>query len=55
MNLQQITDAAQSYLAVLLTYDLMHIGAVVLLIARLIVDIPPAIALIKKYLAKDKK
>ena len=46
----------QSYIAIILGwidhYDLMHVGAVVLLIARLICDVPEAIKYILSLLRK---
>jgi hypothetical protein len=52
-------DTAQSYTAIVLSwidhYDLMHIGATVLLIARLICDVPPAYQYLKSKFTKDKQ
>lgn len=55
-DLHEVVDAIVSYFAAALAFfvslPLMKIGGAVLLIARLIVDIPPAFAKIKSFLHK---
>jgi hypothetical protein len=52
--LQEYTDALLSYLTVAIAFlaslPLMKIGGAILLVARLIVDVPPAYKKIKKML-----
>lgn len=58
LDSNHIVDAAQSYLATALAYisqfGWMNVGAAILLVARLIADVPPAYAMIKKLMAKPK-
>ncbi len=57
ITMQDAGDTLQSYVAVAMGwidhYDLMHVGAVVLLICRLIIDIPEAYMYIKMKFKKD--
>ncbi len=59
LDFTNASDAVQSYLAAALGYATtlgwMNIGACVLLIARLIVDFPPAYTAIKEYFNKPKE
>ncbi|HXB10941.1 MAG TPA: hypothetical protein VNZ45_03065 [Bacteroidia bacterium] len=53
-----VGEQLQSYIAITMGwidhYDLMHFGAAVLLIARLICDVPPAYQYLKSKFIKGK-
>jgi hypothetical protein len=55
-DIEHLSESLQSYLAAALgyfaQYDLMNIGAAILLVARLVVDIPSAYRAIREYLRK---
>ncbi len=55
-DLHDIVEAAVSYfaafLALVVSLPLMKIGGAVLLIARLVVDIPPAYIKLKEYMVR---
>lgn len=58
-DFNHLSDMAQSYFAIILGWitqmSLMNIGAAILLAARLVVDVPPAYKMLKKYLKKRFK
>ncbi len=55
-DLHEIVDAAVSYFAAALAFivslPLMKIGGAILLIARLVVDVPPAYNKIKEFIGR---